>query len=75
MKTGTAQIPMRFALSDDPALEAATLALSGRAKRHASQFASIELRAQRSPFSRIAPLGYLLSGVLAISLVLVLWFL
>lgn len=75
MKTGTAQIPMRFALSDDPALEAATLALSGRAKRHASQFASIELRAQRSPLSRIAPLGYLLSGLLAISLVLVLWFL
>lgn len=66
---------MRFALSDDPALEAATLALSGRAKRHASQFASIELRARTSPLSQIAPLGYLLSGLSALTLVLVLWFL
>lgn len=66
---------MRFALSDDPALQAATLALSGRAKRHASQFASIELRARSSPLSRIAPLGYLLSGLSAVALVLILWFL
>lgn len=64
---------MRLGAPLDPALEAATLALTGRAKRHASQFASIELRARDSNLSRIEPLGYLMAGLLAITLVTALW--
>jgi hypothetical protein len=51
------------------------LALTGGARRHASRFASIELRAKDSALSRIVPLGYFASAVAAIGLVVLLWLL
>lgn len=58
----------------DQALEAATLALGG-VRRIEGRFASIELRSGAPSPERLAPLGYLCSGLLGISVVLVLWFL
>lgn len=64
---------MRIGTTDDPALEAATLALTGRAKRHASRFASIELRAADSARRQMAPLGYAIAVLAACSIVVTLW--
>ena len=66
---------MRLIDSMDPALDAATLALSRRAQRHASRFASIELRGAESKTGHLAPLGYALSVVSALTLVAALWML
>jgi hypothetical protein len=60
---------------NDPALRAATLALTGGARRHASRFASIELRARDSALSRIVPLGYAISALAAVGVVVLLWLL
>lgn len=64
---------MRIGDPLDPALEAATLALSGRNRRPASRFASIELRSVDSQLSRWAPAGYVVSAVLGLLVVGVLW--
>ncbi|HSC86314.1 MAG TPA: hypothetical protein VLC09_03555 [Polyangiaceae bacterium] len=64
---------MRLGDPLDPALEAATLALSGRKGRPASRFASIELRMAESRWDRWAPAGYLASGVLGVVVVAILW--
>ncbi len=64
---------MRLGDPLDPALEAATLALSAQNRRPASRFASIELRSVDSRLSRWAPAGYLASGLLGLVVVAVLW--
>jgi hypothetical protein len=64
-----------FGARNDPALRAATQALTGGARRHARRFASIELRARDSALSRIAPLGYAASAVTALGVVVLLWLL
>lgn len=64
-----------FDAPNDPALRAATLALTGGARRHASRFASIELRARDSALSRIVPLGYAISVIAALCVVVLLWLL
>ena len=69
------QQSMRLGDPLDPALDAATRALSSRSRRPVSRFASIELRAVDSRLSRFAPAGYLASGALALVVVAVLWML
>jgi hypothetical protein len=64
-----------FGAHHDPALRAATLALTGGARRHASRFASIELRARDSALSKIVPLGYVVSAAAAFGVILLLWLL
>jgi len=64
---------MRLGAPLDPALEAASQALHGRARQHSSRFASIELRGQSSAFSRFAPVGYVFSALLGLLVVIVLW--
>ncbi len=66
---------MRVREPVDQALEAATLALGGGVRRIEGRFASIELRSGSATPERLAPLGYLCSGLLGVSVVLVLWFL
>jgi hypothetical protein len=63
---------MRLGESTDPALQAATVALSRQAQHHASRFASIELRSQ-STNRHLAPLGYLFAGLSGLALVTTLW--
>lgn len=66
---------MRLGDPLDPALESATLALSGRTRRPATRFASIELRTVESRFNRLVPAGYLASGLLGLLVVGILWML
>jgi len=69
---------MRLGSEVDPALEAATQAISRRAQHHASRFASIELRTSKanagSGGSRLAPLGYAMATTLGLGVVLAAWF-
>ncbi len=65
---------MRFGEQLDPALQAATVALSRRAQLHASRFASIELRGV-SAQQHLAPLGYLLAATSAVAIIVTLWLL
>jgi hypothetical protein len=65
---------MRLGEPLDPALQAATVALSRQAQHHASRFASIELRSQ-SNNRHLAPLGYLFAGLSGFAVVVTLWFL
>lgn len=64
---------MRLTDAPDPALEAASLALSGRRGGPSSRFASIELRGETRPLSHLAPLGYGVSVILGLLAVGVLW--
>ena len=65
---------MRLGDPVDPALEAASLTLSGRVNQHSSRFASIELRgAKVARFSGLAPLGYAASVIAGLIVVGVLW--
>lgn len=68
---------MRLGDPLDPALEAATLALTGRTRRPQSRFASIELRSEkpRPSMNRWAPAFYLASGVFGVLVVGILWML
>ncbi len=65
---------MRLGEQFDPALEAATVALSRRAQHHASRFASIELRGVSSQ-RHLAPLGYFAAAATSLTIVFTLWFL
>jgi hypothetical protein len=65
--------PMRLRDPLDPALQAASIALSGRAAQASSRFASIELRNQNARFSRLAPLGYAITISAAVATIFVLW--
>ena len=69
---------MRLGSEMDPALQAATQALSRRAQFQASRFASIELRASKGSMGltgrRLAPLGYAMATTLGLALVLAAWF-
>lgn len=72
---------MRLGSEVDPALQAATQAISRRAQHHASRFASIELRKgslSRAPAGRVstrlAPLGYAMATTLGLGVVLAAWF-
>jgi hypothetical protein len=68
---------MRLGSEMDPALQAATLALSRRAQHQASRFASIELRsskAKQARTGRLAPLGYAMATTFGLALVLAAWF-
>jgi len=69
---------MRLGSEPDPALQAATQAISRRAQHHASRFASIELRmaqgGKRSRGQVLAPLGYAMATTLGLALVLAAWF-
>lgn len=64
---------MKLGAPPDPALDAASLALHGRARQHSSRFASIELREASSTLSRLAPVGYLFSALAGLALVVFLW--
>lgn len=64
---------MRLTDAPDPALEAASLALSGRRGGPSSRFASIELRGETRQLSHLAPLGYVVSVFLGLVAVGVLW--
>lgn len=64
---------MRLTDAPDPALEAASLALSGRRGGPSSRFASIELRGEARHLSHLAPLGYAVSVLLGLVAVGVLW--
>jgi hypothetical protein len=64
---------MRLTDAPDPALEAASLALSGRRGGPSSRFASIELRGEARPLSHLAPLGYAISVFFGLVAVAVLW--
>ena len=66
---------MQLGPDQDPALDAATRALSGRAEGRERRFASIELRSVDSKMSALAPLGYLATVVVAVGIILLLWFL
>lgn len=57
----------------DPALEAASLALSGRHSGPSNRFASIELRGETKQLSHFAPLGYAVAVLLGVVSVAVLW--
>lgn len=57
------------------ALEAATLALTGRRRREASRFASIELRAADPNYGPWRALAYVLSALAAVGCVITLWLL
>lgn len=59
----------------DIALEAATLALTGRQRREASRFASIELRATDPDHSAWRAVAFLASAATAVGCVIVLWLL
>jgi hypothetical protein len=69
----TTLVPMRLSDPVDPALQAASLALTGRAAQASSRFASIELRNQDARFSQFAPIGYVLTVIAALATILVLW--
>ncbi len=69
-KTG---LPMRLGDPLDPALQAASLALNGRARQASSRFASIELRTTSARFSQLAPLGYTAAVLLGVATVVTLW--
>lgn len=64
---------MKIGPSLDPALEAASLALTGREEQQSSRFASIELRGRKASLSRYAPLGYVLSALAGMAVVILLW--
>lgn len=65
---------MRIGDPLDPALEAASLTLSGRANQSSSRFASIELRGTEvRRLSGLAPLGYAVSVIAALTVVGALW--
>jgi hypothetical protein len=70
---------MRLTDATDPAIEAASLALSGRRHGPQSRFASIELRTESRSGSRIAqlahlaPFGYAVSVLLGLVAVSVAW--
>jgi hypothetical protein len=64
---------MRIGEPQDPALAAATRALSSRKGQPSSGFASIELRVADSRWGRLAPAGYFASGFLGLLVVAVLW--
>jgi len=57
----------------DIALEAATLALTGRQRREASRFASIELRASDPDYSAWRAVAFLASAATAMGCIIVLW--
>jgi hypothetical protein len=59
----------------DIALEAATLALTGRQRREASRFASIELRASDPDYGAWRALAFFASAATAVGCVIALWFL
>jgi hypothetical protein len=74
---------MRLGSEMDPALQAATQALSRRAQYQASRFASIELRAAKGDAGRgnalrtgrrLVPLGYAMATTFGLALVLAAWF-
>lgn len=69
---------MRLGSELDPALQAATQAISRRAQHTASRFASIELRMSQAGRGRsgrqLAPLGYAMATTFGLGLVLVAWF-
>jgi len=69
---------MRLGSEMDPALQAATQALSRRAQYQASRFASIELRAAKGNAlrtgRRLVPLGYAMATTFGLALVLAAWF-
>jgi len=64
---------MRIGDPLDPALQAASLALNGRAEHPSSRFASIELRGQTRQLSNLAPIGYVFSVGAALALIFLLW--
>ncbi len=57
----------------DIALEAATAALTGRQRREASRFASIELRATDPEYGPWRILAYFVTGCAALGAVVTLW--
>lgn len=59
----------------DIALEAATLALTGRQRREASRFASIELRASSPDYGAWRAIAFFASAATAIGCVITLWLL
>jgi hypothetical protein len=59
----------------DPALVAATLALSRRAERQASRFATIDLRKVEAEKPHLALLGYFASVASALAVAVALWML
>jgi hypothetical protein len=61
--------------NSDLALEAATLALTGRQRREASRFASIELRAADPDYGPWRALAYVLSALVALICIIALWLL
>ncbi len=69
----TPGLPMRLKDPADPALQAASLALTGRAAQASSRFASIELRNQSVRMSRFAPVGYALTVCVALGTIVLLW--
>lgn len=64
---------MQLGQPTDPALEAASLALTGREAPGSSRFASIELRQSGRDLSQLAPLGYAASALAGAIVVAVLW--
>lgn len=64
---------MRLGEPFDPALQAASQALSGRAKQTSSRFASIELRTQESRLTQLAPVGYAATVIAALTTVAFFW--
>lgn len=64
---------MRIGDSLDPALQAASQALTGRGKQSSSRFASIELRTQGSRLTQLAPVGYAATVIAALTTVAFLW--
>lgn len=73
MDDRTSILMMRLRDPLDPALQAASIALTGRAAQASSRFASIELRNQSVRFSQLAPVGYAVSVLAAVATILVLW--
>lgn len=59
----------------DVALEAATAALTGRRRREASRFASIELRAADPDYGPWRALAFVVSALAAVACVVTLWLL
>ena len=61
--------------NSDLALQAATSALTGRQRREASRFASIELRAADPDYGPWRALAFVLSALAAVACVVALWLL
>lgn len=66
---------MRLGDPLDPAIEAASLALSGNRGGTSQGFASIDLRGAKNQQGQYAPLGYAASALLGVIAVAILWLL